>query len=51
MEGQIIWSRNRRHTLENLMESQNSSSMCPEVRATAENKVIYTQPEQEVMVS
>lgn len=51
MEGQIIWSRNRRHTLNNLMEPSNSSEICPEVRATSEHEVIYTQPGQEVMVS
>lgn len=51
MEGQIIWSRNRRHTLDNLDEGIKNDTVCPEIRANGEQKVIYTQPQKEVMVS
>lgn len=42
--GQIVWSRNRRHTMA-------EPSICPEARTTADRKVIYTHPgHEEVMV-
>jgi hypothetical protein len=41
MEGQIIWSRNRRNT---------NNTVCPEVRENEKIKVIYTQPGTEIMV-
>ncbi|KAI6221409.1 Sushi, von Willebrand factor type A, EGF and pentraxin domain-containing protein 1 [Aphelenchoides fujianensis] len=45
MEGQIVWSRNRRH-----VEANGTAGGCPEVEDSADYQVAYSQGGQEVMM-